>query len=707
MLDPKDAGATQQIARLRETILRHDRKYYVEARTEVSDAEYDALMRELKGLEAEHPDLATPDSPTQRVGAPLAEGEGFERVAHVVPMLSIESLFETEEARDFVGKMVRFLGVESDEAFEWHVEPKFDGVSAALVYEDGVLVRAITRGDGRVGEDVSANLKTVRNIPLVLSDEKREVPRLLEVRGEVLIEREAFARFNVQREAQGRPILANPRNATAGAIRRNDPAEVERYPLEFHLWAAARVESVSFARHSEMVAALIDWGLPDSGHGRLARSLEDCLAFHADILARRDQIPFDIDGVVAKLEDFGLRERLGTTSRAPRWQFALKFPAQEATSVLRAIEVQVGANGRLTPRAHVDAVEVMGVTVRHTTLHNADHVAALDLRVGGRVFVRRAGDVIPQITGMAAAAKGRAPKGWKAEIPEELLGPDGDVRAGVTWTFGGQFEMPGECPACGTPVLQEGKYFRCPNLAGCRPQLIGRTLQLASRAAFDIDGIGEKMVEQLVEAKQLRTPADLFHLDPDVIVALERWGQKTVDNLQEQLAQKRHVPFERFLVALSIPDVGSGTARLLARSFEDFDALRAATQEDLEHIDGIGPEVGASLVEWLTDAPGRALVERLFDGGVEISYPAMATGEGLFAGKSVVFTGALEGLTRAEAKKTVEDQGGRVASAVSAKTDYLIVGGKPGSKAKKAAELGVTVWTGEEFLGQVRAGGDR
>jgi len=702
----RDTKVVKQVRDLREAILRHDRKYYLEGRSEVSDAEYDGLMRELKALEADHPELVTPDSPTQRVGAPLAEGEGFERVSHVVPMLSIESLFEAEEARDFVGKMVRFLGVDSDESFEWHVEPKFDGVSAALVYEDGILVRGITRGDGRVGEDVSANLKTVRNIPLVLSGERRPVPPLLEVRGEVLIGRAAFGRFNEQREAQGRPVLANPRNAAAGAIRRNDPAEVERYPLEFHLWAAARVEGVSFAGHSEMIAALVEWGLPDSGHGRLVKSIDECLAFHADILERRDQIPFELDGVVAKLEDFALRDRLGTTSRAPRWQFALKFPAQEAISVLRAIEVQVGANGRLTPRAHVDAVEVMGVTVRHTTLHNRDHVAALDLRVGGRVFVRRAGDVIPQITGMAEAPQGRTPKGWKAAIPDELLDAEGSIRVGVAWSFGAEFEMPAECPACGTTVLEEGKYFRCPNLSGCRPQLVGRTLQLASRAAFDIDGIGEKMVEQLVDARQLHTPADLFHLDSEVLVGLERWGQKTVDNLNKQLDEKRCVPFQRFLVALSIPDVGSGTARLLARSFKDFDALRGATQEVMEHIDGIGPEVGASLVEWFGDEPGQALVERLFAGGVEIAYPSVASGEGLFAGKSVVFTGALEGLTRAEAKKTVEDQGGRVASAVSAKTDYLIVGGKPGSKAKKAAELGVTVWTGEEFLERLQAAQD-
>ncbi len=386
---------------LREQILHHDRLYYIEGRTEVSDAEYDALLRQLKELEAAHPELVTPDSPTQRVGAPLPEGQGFSRVRHEVPMLSIESLVTPEEVREFVAGIQRFLAQPAGEELAWHVEPKFDGVSASLVYEDGRFVRGATRGNGEIGEDITQNLRTVRNLPLALSAEKRALPRRIEVRGEVLIARARFAALNRERERTGQALLANARNATAGALRRNDPAEVARYPLEFHVWAVVRVEGAEeLATHTELFRALADWGLPDSGHGKLVLGTEACLAYHDEIEARRNEFPFEMDGIFAKLERLDLRARLGATSRATRWQYAHKFAAQEATSLLRAIEAQVGANGRLTPRAYVDPVEVLGVTVRHATLHNADHVASLGLMVGARVFLRRAGDVIPQITGV-------------------------------------------------------------------------------------------------------------------------------------------------------------------------------------------------------------------------------------------------------------------------------------------------------------------
>lgn len=681
---------------LRERLGRYDRLYYLDGHSEVSDEEYDALFRELRDLEEAHPELVTHDSPTQRVGAPLPEGQGFKKVRHEIPMLSIESLFGEDEVREFVEKIHRFLGTDKEGEFDWHVEPKFDGVSAALTYVNGILVRGLTRGDGQVGEDITANLKTVRNIPLELSSTARAVPELVEVRGEVVIQRQRFAAFNREREHAGQPILANPRNATAGALRRNDPAEVKRYPLELHVYAVPRIVGASFETHSALMAEMGEWGLPDSGYGQLVHGLEGCLAYHADIEARRDSIPFDIDGIVAKLERLDLRERLGATSRATRWQYAHKFPAREATTLLRAIEVQVGTNGRLTPRAHVDPVEVMGVTVRHATLHNADHVAALGVRVGDRVFLRRAGDVIPQITAVAEAAQGRAPADWRDGVPEALL-EDGEIRPGVTWKWRGEFEMPDRCPACGSEVVEEGKYFRCPNVLHCRPQVVGRTLQLAGRTAFEIDRIGEKMVEQLVDAGQIRTPADLFHLDPEVLVGLERWGKKSVDNLMEQIEERRKVPFARFLVALAIPDVGSATARLLARNHPALDYLRAAGVEDLQNLDGIGPEVAERVTSWFAAAQNQAFLERLFEGGVEIVDPVEDARGGAFEGKSVVFTGTLEAMTRAEAKRAVERQGGRVASSVSVRTDYLIQGGKPGSKAKKAKELGVGVLLEPEF----------
>ncbi|TDJ79529.1 MAG: NAD-dependent DNA ligase LigA, partial [Planctomycetota bacterium] len=672
---------------LRETILHHDRLYYIAGRPEISDAECDALFRELRELEAAQPELATADSPTQRVGAPLPEGQGFPKVRHEVPMLSIESLFDETEAREFGERINRFLGLDEDVALEWEVEPKFDGVSAALLYEHGRLVRGATRGSGGVGEDITANLKTVRNIPLALEAGARPVPELLEVRGEVLIERERFRRFNEMRAKAGEPILANPRNATAGALRRNDPAEVARYPLEFHVYAAPRISGEAFATQVELYEALRGWGIPDSGYGELVVGVEGCLAFHAEMERRRASIPFDIDGVVAKLNRLDLRTRLGATARATRWQFAQKFAAQEATTTLRAIEIQVGTNGRLTPRAHVEPVAVMGVTVRHTTLHNAHHVETLGLQVGDRVFLRRAGDVIPQIFAVAKKARGKAPAGWDEGMPESLRNEDGEIRPGVFWRWREAFAMPECCPACGAAVVEEGRYFRCPNSYGCRPQIVGRTLQLAGRSAFEIDHLGEKMIEQLVDAGLLATPADLFHLDPEALVELERWGQKTVQNLMEELEQRRHVPFARFLVGLAIPDVGSATARLLAQHYDSLASLTAASREELENLDGIGPEVGARIVEWFAGKESRALLDRLFAGGVEIEHQKLTAG-GAFQGQTVVFTGTLASMTRAEAKQVVEDQGGRVASSVSSKTDFLVQGGKPGSKAKKAREVG-------------------
>ena len=663
--------AERRAGELRAELLRHDHLYYVTAEPAISDAEYDALFRELQALEREHPELIRPDSPTQRVGAPLPEGQGFERVEHEVPMLSIESLFSRDEVREFEEKIRRYLKLTGE--LDWVVEPKFDGVSCALLYEEGLLVRGLTRGDGRVGEDVTANLRTVASIPLRLRGDEQPVPARVEVRGEILIELEDFRRFNRERAEADRPLLANPRNAAAGALRRNDPAEVARYPLRFQPYAVARLEGAAFATHWELFEALRGWGIPPSTWARRVRGLEACLAYHAEMEARRGTLPFEVDGIVCKLDALGLRERLGSTARATRWQFAYKFAPNEATSVLRAIEVQVGAFGRLTPRAHVDPVAIGGVTVRHSTLHNADRVAE--------------------------AAKGRAPAGWSEQVPAELREGQG-LRPGVIAGWRESFAMPERCPACGTPVVSEGKYWRCPNVYGCEPQVVGRTLQMAGRAGFEIDGLGEKLVQQLYAAGHLRTPADLFHLDGlrDELIELERWGEKSVDNLMGELARARDVPFERLLSALSIPEVGAATARLLATHFASLEELMSADREALQHVEGIGPELAESLVEWFATPENRALLERLFAGGVKIVYPDLsAVGDGPFAGKKVVFTGTLEGLGRAEAKRLVEARGGKVVSSISSHTDYLVQGAGGGGKAKKAAELGVTVLPEAEF----------
>lgn len=695
------AAAKRRAKELRETIARHDYLYYVEARPVVSDREYDALFAELKALEAKHPDLVTPESPTQRVGAPLPEGQGFERVRHEVAMLSIESLFEADEVREFDARIKRFLKLEESTELDWVVEPKFDGVSMSLVYEAGRFVRGLTRGDGAVGEDVTANLRTVRSIPLRLREDARAAPELLEVRGEVLIELEAFRAFNAAREAEGRPLLANPRNATAGAVRRNDPAEVARYPLTFQPWAVTRCVGAELATHTEAMAALRDWGLPGGEHSRAVRGIDACLAYHREMEQGRAALPFEADGIVGKLDRLDLRERLGATARAVRWQFAFKFPPNEATSRLLAIEVQVGPYGRITPRAHLEPVEIGGVTVRHSTLHNESYVHALGVRVGDRVFLHRAGDVIPQVMGVAEQASGKAPKGWEASLPESLRGEDGAARAGVLHGWKQAFEMPARCPACDTELVAEGKYWRCPNVQGCEPQVIGRTLGLTRRGAFEIDGLGEKMARQLHAAGLLRSPADLFHLEEhrEDLIALERWGEKSVDNLLGEIAAARRIDFERYLTGLAIPDVGAATARELARHFASLEALEDADPEELQHVEGVGPEVAGSLVAWFADASNRELVARLADGGVEIVYPDLAAlAEGPFAGKTLVFTGTLERMTRQEAKGLVESLGGKVASSLSSKTDLLVTGEGGGSKRKKAAELGVETIDEAGFL---------
>ncbi|NOT31197.1 MAG: NAD-dependent DNA ligase LigA [Planctomycetes bacterium] len=728
-------GTIEQAAKLRAELQRHDRLYYIESRTEISDAEYDELFRRLKELEQRHPELVTPDSPTQRVGAPLAEGQGFARVRHEVPMLSIDSLFTVEEVREFEEKLRRFLKTPEGEPFDWAVEPKFDGVSIALFYEHGHFVRGVTRGDGEVGEDVTANLRTVRNLPLVLAAKPRKPPALLEVRGEVLMRRAAFQRFNQQRAERGEPVLANPRNATSGAVRRNDPAEVKRYPLEFQAWAVTQVEGARFDTHAESVQALSDWGIPTSELGRIVRGLEAALAFHDELEPQRFTIPYDVDGIVAKLDDLALRERLGTTSRSTRWQYAHKFAAVEATSTLRAIEVMVGTFGRLTPRAHVDPVEVGGVTVRHTTLHNADHVAKLGLALGDRVFLERAGDVIPQVMGVAKPAEGEEPADWRATLPAELFDDaKGDAvkegaakegaakegaakesdekesdekektatkvpRPGVQCRWRERFVVPEHCPACGTPTLASGKYWLCPNGLGCTPQLVGRTQLLCGRGAFEIERLGEKLILQLVQHGMVQTPADVFHLEPAKLIELERWGEKSVENLVRELAERRAAPFERYLVALAIPEVGPATARLLARHFATLAELAAADEERLLRVEGIGPEMARSITAWFVAPQHQALMKRLADGGVTIVYPDRSLrATGRLAGKTVVFTGTLAKLSRAEAKRLAEGLGAQVTSSVSQNTDFVVAGADAGSKRKKALELGLTVLDEAQFL---------
>ncbi len=708
--------AKRRIEQLRVEIARHDQLYYSDGRAEISDAEYDGLFRELRELEEQHPEFASLDSPTMRVGAAMAAGMGFSKVEHEVPMLSIDSLFSEVEVREFEEGLLRYLNLEPGASLGWVAEPKFDGVSASLLYVDGVFERGLTRGDGSSGEDITANLRTVRNIPLRLDDSVRAVPERLEVRGEVLIHRDKFATYNQELVNAGQEPLANTRNATAGALRRKDPAIVAKYPLEFYFWSAPQVVGVEFESYHETIEALKAWGLPSAGLSEVLPDISACLKYHDEIEARRDEVPFEMDGIVAKLDLLGLRERLGTTSRHVRWQYAHKFEPREATTTLLAIEIMVGVNGRLTPRAHLKPVDVGGVTVTHTTLHNVDHVAALGLRIGDRVFLHRAGDVIPQLTGVAKRAAKKAPAGWRQGVPEELQ-DDGEIRAGVTWEYGAEFAAPTHCPVCGTKAVRnrvspesqsaeakEGKYWLCPNGVGCLPQLAGRIALLAGRAAFEIERLGEKMIRQLIEAGLVKGPADLFHLDPERLLELDRWGQKSVDNLLAQIEERRKVPFARFLVGLAIPDIGPATGRLLASHFGSLEELAEAGEDSLVHLNGVGPEMASSITAWFREDAHREMIARLFEGGVELIYPSLEQAGGKLDGRTFVMTGTLPQLSRAEAKKLIEQNGGRVVSSVSSKTDYLVAGEKAGSKRKKAEELGVQILEESDLLELVSSG---
>ncbi|MCA9001156.1 MAG: NAD-dependent DNA ligase LigA, partial [Planctomycetes bacterium] len=601
------------------------------------------------------------------------------------------------------------------------------GVSASLIYENGLFVRGITRGDGKVGEDITSNLKTIRNLPLRLKEGKYPIPELLEVRGEVLISTERFLAFNKERIERGQPMLANARNATAGALRRNDPAEVARYPLEFYSYSAPRIvfsgappqgevglfgesvaeakaeaPEVAIASQSELFGALVEWGLPVSGYQEVAHGLEECLAYHDRLEEGRDDLPFEIDGVVCKLDDFAIRERLGRTARATRWQFAHKFAPRSEVSTLLAIEIQVGAKGRLTPRAHLLPVGVGGVIVRHATLHNEEHVKNLGLHPGDRVFLERAGDVIPQVTGVAALAKGKAPANWQEELPDSVKDAAGKPRQGIIWKFGQEFAMPETCPACGAAVERSGKYVICPNSLGCEPQRMGRTVLFAARAGIEIESIGEKGIEQMFQAGLISSPADLFHLKYEDLVGLDGWGQKSAANLIQELEASREIPFGKFLSALAIPGLGGTVGELLAANFSSLEELKAADAEVLQHINGLGPVTTGQILAWFAEPANLALLDRFFAGGVHLTYGRKGAG-GALAGMRVVFTGTLEGITRAEAKKMVEDAGGTVSSSISSKTDLLIQGGTPGSKAKKAQELGIEVLNEAEF--RARLGG--
>ncbi|MDO9224533.1 MAG: NAD-dependent DNA ligase LigA [Pseudomonadota bacterium] len=667
-------GAAERARDLRRLIEDANYRYYVLDDPAIPDAEYDRLLRELQDLETAHPELLTPDSPTQRVGAgPLKD---FPQVAHEVPMLSLNNAFSEGEVAAF-DRRVR-EGLEREGEAEYAVEPKYDGLAITLRYEQGVFVRGATRGDGYTGEDVSANLRTIRAIPMRL--ETPTPPALLEVRGEVLMLRRDFDKLNQDARDKGEKPFVNPRNAAAGSLRQLDPRITAKRRLHFFAYGVGAV------RDAELPAtqgAVIDWlaalRLPVAAQRRVVSGVAGLLAYYNELGEQRGSLSFDIDGAVYKVNRLADQERLGFVSRAPRFAIAHKYPAQEELTVVEAIDVQVGRTGALTPVARLKPVFVGGVTVTNATLHNEDEARRKDVRVGDTVIVRRAGDVIPEV--VKVVLKSRP---WPS-----LVKP---------WQS--RFELPKVCPVCESPVvrLQGETASRCINTMECPAQRKQAILHFVSRRAMDIEGLGDKLVEQLVDRGLVQTPADLYSLDMERIAGLDRMAEKSAENLLAAIAASRNRPLARFIFALGIRQVGEQTAKDLARHFGQLDALRAADAETLMRVPDVGPVVAAAIAAFFQESHNQVVIEALRDARAWVDGEAQAPSSGRYAGKTFVLTGTLPNLGRDAAKAMIEAAGGKAAGSVSKKTDYVVAGDEAGSKLTKAQELGVPILDEAAFL---------
>lgn len=657
------AQAEERMEALIREIRHHAHRYYVLDDPEVDDAVYDRLYRELQELEAAHPELLRPDSPTQRVGGePL---EGFEPVTHDVPMLSLANAFDETEVREFDARVRKLLERGEDEPVHYVCEPKIDGLAIRLLYERGRFVLGATRGNGTVGENVTTNLRTVRSIPLELHASRHHpTPARLDVRGEVYIPLAEFEALNARRIAAGEPAYKNPRNTAAGSIRQLDPKLTASRPLRFFAYAMGGVEGVELGSHHEALTALADWGFPVNPLRKRVSCIEDVLAYREDVLARRDELAYEVDGVVIKVDSIAEQRTLGTLTATPRWALAYKFPPRPARTRVNDIVAQVGRTGTLTPVAHLEPVDVGGVTVSRATLHNLNEVRRKDVRIGDWVMVQRAGDVIPEVVQV---------------LTDERTG---DERA---------FEMPERCPSCDAPIEhEEGEIaYRCVN-SQCPAQLKEALRHFASRDAMDIEGLGAKLVDQLVEKGLAASPADLYELTESQLAELERMAEKSATNLREAIEASRSRSVDRLVLALGIRHVGRATARQLVNHFRSLEAIRDASLEDLQNVSDVGPEVAASIFAFFANEHNRDVVAALRAAGLGEPAAESAGPRPLF-GKSFVVTGTLAGFSRDEARRAIEARGGKVSESVSKKTDYVVVGEKPGSKAEKAQKLGLTI----------------
>jgi len=671
------ADAAQRVRELRELILYHNRRYYVLDDPEITDVEYDALMRELAALEEAHPELADPNSPSRRVGGEVAAS--FEPVVHEIPMLSLDNVFSEELLRAFDARVRRATGLPS---VEYMAEPKIDGLAISLTYRDGRLSVGATRGDGERGENVTANLRTIRSIPLVLPE---GAPEFLTVRGEVYMRKPDFVRLNEEREERGEPVFANPRNAAAGSLRQQDPHVTASRKLDAFFYYLPISEQLGASTHREALERMRSLGFRVNDKITLCRDIEQVIAFIRHIAGMRESLPYEIDGAVVKVNRFDLQKGLGFTSRSPRWATAYKYPAQQAETTVRDIVVQVGRTGVLTPAAEFEPVDVGGVTVSRASLHNQDYVQAKDIRIGDRVIIQRAGDVIPEVVRV---------------LTERRTGLERE------------FTMPTVCPECGSGVVREAgeAATRCVNLS-CPARIREGLIHFASRDAMDIDGMGPSTVERLLAAGLVRNVADIYNLTQEQLEGLERMGEKSAANLAAAIERSKANPLYRVIFALGIPHVGENVAKLLAGHFRSMDALAHAAQADLLSVPTIGGAIAESAVEFFESEQNRAAIRRLAEAGVRMADEAPAgseapgVDESEFRGKSFVFTGALKRFTRQRAEETAQMLGGRTVSSVSRKTDYVVAGEDAGSKLARARELGVRVLSEQDFVDMLdRAG---
>ena len=669
--DGNDVAVARRLERMRGELRRHSYLYYVESRPEIDDGEYDRLFVELRDVEASHPHLITTDSPTQRVGA--EPPSAFPNAEHTVPRLSLDSTQDPSEVRRFDERVRKGLEV----APRYILEPKLDGASIELVYEEGLFVRAVTRGNGRVGEVVTENIRTIPSLPLRLREADRPAPELLAIRGEVIMALSAFEALNERMVARGSEPYVNPRNSASGFLRQLDPRRTAERPLDLLAYDILMVRGVQLSSDHEAVRALREWGFRTPERVTLVATVEEILEYHDEYAADRDELDYEIDGVVIKVDHLDARADLGATSHHPRWALAFKFEPRKEITRIEKIAVSVGRTGKLTPVALLRPVEVGGVTVSRASLHNREEIARKDIREGDLVRIHRAGDVIPQVV---------------ERVPE-----DGRRRKRA-------FKMPAHCPACDTPIQEDGPFTYCPNRFGCMAQLKRGLTHFGSRAGLDIEGLGEETATLLVDRGLVKELADLFELTAAHLEPLEGFAETSAANLAQAIGEKRTVGLARFLYGLGIPEVGSTVAAMLAAEFRSFDNLQKATAEQLEAVDGIGPIMSEKIRTFLDDERNREQIAAVLAHMDALVPPENAGGTAL-TGMRFVFTGGLERFSRSDAKRLIEEHGGRVVGSVSGETTYVVAGEDPGSKLQNALDLGVEILTEEAFVEVLRTAG--